>query len=88
MLKRSYNAVSAAQKIANFFVNEARKNTNVFPYDEMKKKLIYNYQPRLLALDDYFVQVYIFDESKLVQKEREVKNSMNRANVNVEVMFD
>ena len=54
----------------------------------MKKKLIYNYQPRLLALDDYFVQVYIFDESKLAQKEREVENSMNRANTNAKVMFD
>ena len=37
--------------------------------------MIYNYQTRLLALDEYFVQVYVFDEGKLMEnkeKEQEV----------------
>lgn len=62
---RTYNAISAEQKLMNYFVNEARKNKNVYPYQELQKKLIYNYQPKLLSLDQYFVQVYLFDESSL-----------------------
>lgn len=43
----------------------ARQNTNVYPLDELKKDLIYNYQPVLTPLDYAFVQVYIFDESSV-----------------------
>lgn len=32
---------------------------------ELQKKLIYNYQPRLLALGEDFTQIYEFDESGL-----------------------
>lgn len=46
-------------------MNEARKNKNEFPYDELKSKLIYNY-PATYVNGDYFTQVYLFDESKLV----------------------
>lgn len=46
-------------------MNEARKNKNTFPTDELNKKLIYNYKPVLTPLDYPFVQVYIFDESNV-----------------------
>ena len=39
----------------------ARKNKNVYPVDDLKKVLIYNYQPVLTPLDYSFTQVYIFD---------------------------
>lgn len=62
---RTYNAISAEQKFINLFVNEARKNKNTFPVEELNKKVIYNYQPTLTPLDYAFVQVYIFNERNL-----------------------
>lgn len=62
---RSYIAISASQKYINTFVDIARKNPNVFPEEELGKKLIYNYHPILTPLDYAFQQVYIFDESTL-----------------------
>lgn len=49
----------------NIFISEARKNKNVFPSDQLSKKIIYNYQPILTNSDSYFQQVYLFDESTL-----------------------
>lgn len=46
-------------------MEQARKNKNIFPIDELNKKLIYNYQPTFTPLTYAFVQVYIFDESKI-----------------------
>ena len=43
----------------------ARLNPNKFPQEELNKKLIYNYKPVLTPLDYAFVQIYIFDESKI-----------------------
>ena len=57
----------------NIFINEARKNKNIYPQAELSKKLIYNYQPILTQSDNYFQQAYLFDESKLSV----VSNSQN-----------
>ena len=46
-------------------MNVARKNPNIFPADELAKKVIYNYKPELTSLGDEFLQVYYFDESNL-----------------------
>ncbi len=46
----------------------ARRNPNIYPADELKKDLIYNYQPILTPLSYAFTQVYIFDESSATEK--------------------
>ena len=66
--KRTYNAISAEQKFINVFMKYARLNKNVYPLDELKRDLIYNYQPILTPLNYMFVQVYHFDESKIGKK--------------------
>ena len=61
---RTYNAISSAQKIISTFVEVARKNKNSFADgEELKKILIYNWQPTLTSED--VLLTYIFDESKL-----------------------
>jgi len=63
----SANGVRTSQYMANFFVNEARKNQHRFPTQQMEDKyLIYNYTP--VKYDDYsigtlshFEQVYVFE---------------------------
>lgn len=67
--KRTYNAISAEQKYINVFMKYARRNPNVYPADELKKDIIYNYQPILTPLSYSFVQAYVFDESHLVEKQ-------------------
>lgn len=56
-------AVSAGQYFANFFVDEARKNTNQFPStEEEEKALIYNYQPTYTGKGSTFEQCYFFTD--------------------------
>lgn len=68
MIDHSYLAVAAEQKFMNLFMKSARLNKNRYPVEELDKAIIYNYNPRLTATGDYFVQMYDFDESKYVQK--------------------
>lgn len=54
-------AISISQYTANFFVNEARKNGHVFPYDELTDRIIYNYNPEFtFAQGSNFEQSYIW----------------------------
>ena len=56
-----------SQYMANFFVNEARKNHHKFPTQQMEDQyLIYNYNPVHSAkifdsLLNHFEQIYIFE---------------------------
>jgi len=64
-IPHSANAVRASQYMANFFVNEARKNLQRFPSKEMEEKyLVYNYKPFYSAHShelSVFEQVYYFE---------------------------
>jgi len=44
-IPHTYNAVIVAQYTANFFVQEARKSPHVYPYADLTKDIIYNYNP-------------------------------------------
>merc|ERR1712168_1156095 len=63
----SANGVLTSQYMANFFVNEARKNHHKFPTQQMEDKfLVYNHNP--VVYKDYstgvlshFEQVYVFE---------------------------
>lgn len=56
----SPNAVRLSFLLADFFVNEARKNFHHFPSpEEEKAALIYNYSPRYVPTSSY-IQVYFF----------------------------
>ena len=61
-INHSYHAVSIAQTVANFFVNEARKSNHRFNSEEEEmKSLIYNYQPTYTGMTSHsFEQIYIF----------------------------
>ena len=60
-IPHSKNAVLVSQYFANFFVNEARNNSNEFKSDEESGKLIYNYPTKYTALDgSLFTQCYLF----------------------------
>lgn len=61
---RTYNSISVEQKHINEFTKVARMNKNTMTDAEWTQKWIYNYQP-LYTEDPDFIQVYIFDESKL-----------------------
>jgi hypothetical protein len=52
------------QYVANFFVDQARQNTNHFDsLDDEVKYLIYNYTPEFIDLDEsHFQQIYFFYE--------------------------
>lgn len=63
--KRTYNAISVEQKFINQFIKVARSNKNRFSEVELSQKSIYNYNPTLTPLEYSFVQVYLFDESKV-----------------------
>nr|XP_009671852.1 PREDICTED: gamma-glutamyl hydrolase [Struthio camelus australis] len=55
-------AIRASYYMADFFVNEARKNLHSFPTkDEETKELIYNYTPTYTGAFSSFQQVYFFD---------------------------
>ncbi|XP_010707289.1 gamma-glutamyl hydrolase [Meleagris gallopavo] len=61
-IPHSSSAVRAAYYIADFFVNEARKNLHRFPSEgEETKELIYNYTPIYTGTFSSFQQVYFFD---------------------------
>ena len=57
-----------SQYMANFFVNEARKNHHKFPTRKLEDKyLIYNYNPVYSAKKyegslSHFEQIYIFEK--------------------------
>ncbi|XP_067879122.1 gamma-glutamyl hydrolase [Heterodontus francisci] len=56
----SPNAVEVSYLLADFFVNEARKNFHHFPNSkEEEAALIYNYRPRYIPTSSY-IQVYFF----------------------------
>ncbi|CAL1686453.1 unnamed protein product [Lasius platythorax] len=59
------NATLVAQYFANFFVNEARKNSHEFATEqEAKQSLIYNYPVTYTALENStFQQCYMFKKS-------------------------
>jgi gamma-glutamyl-gamma-aminobutyrate hydrolase PuuD len=63
-IPHTVSAVSAGQYFANFFINEARKNTNQFPStEEEEKALIYNYQPTYTGKSgSTFEQCYFFTD--------------------------
>uniref|UniRef100_A0A8B9QDA6 folate gamma-glutamyl hydrolase n=1 Tax=Apteryx owenii TaxID=8824 RepID=A0A8B9QDA6_APTOW len=55
-------AIRAAYYMADFFVNEARKNLHSFSTkDEETKELIYNYTPTYTGPFSSFQQIYFFD---------------------------
>ena len=59
------HGVLVSQYMANFFVNEARKNHHKFPtQEEEDKHLIYNYNPVYSAqkFKGHFEQIYIFEK--------------------------
>ncbi|XP_074843239.1 gamma-glutamyl hydrolase [Carettochelys insculpta] len=61
-IPHSQSAIRVAYYIADFFVNEARKNLHHFPNkDEETKALIYNYNPLFTSSFSSFEQVYFFD---------------------------
>lgn len=63
---RTYNAISVEQKFINQFVKVARLNTNRFTDEsEWTRLSIYNFQTLFTPNDADFIQVYLFDESKL-----------------------
>ncbi|XP_030385344.1 gamma-glutamyl hydrolase [Scaptodrosophila lebanonensis] len=57
-------AVSCSQFFAEFFVNEARRNPNIFKNQtELSSALIYNYSPEYTSpLGSAFVQQYLFED--------------------------
>nr|XP_015209057.1 PREDICTED: gamma-glutamyl hydrolase isoform X1 [Lepisosteus oculatus] len=60
-IPHSPNAVKATFYMADFFVNEARKNFHHFPSEEEESKaLIYNYIPVYKGNHSAFEQIYIF----------------------------
>jgi gamma-glutamyl hydrolase len=61
-----YNAVIISQYMANFFVNESRKNDNRFPNIlQESQALIYNYNPQYSGQkpDASFEQIYVFSSA-------------------------
>jgi len=59
-INHGYDAIRLAQYLADFFVNETRKNTNVFP--EQQTYLIDNYHPLTLKNDTY-TSLYFFKKA-------------------------
>lgn len=65
---RSLEAMEVTQILSNRFVEVARQNKNRFSSaEELTKASIYNFQANP---DDYFTQVYIFDEIPRTQEEQ------------------
>ena len=65
-INHSYSSLLANQHMANFFVNECRKNNNKFQSenDLFNKYLIYNFQPVYsYSYEPDFVQIYYFPKS-------------------------
>ncbi|XP_012559207.1 gamma-glutamyl hydrolase A [Hydra vulgaris] len=67
-LPHSVNAVRMAQYVANFFVDESRKNSHKFPSAKLEQDyLIYNYNPVYTGGKEgrltNFEQVYLFPET-------------------------
>ncbi|XP_051878628.1 gamma-glutamyl hydrolase-like [Pristis pectinata] len=61
-IPHSSNAVKLAWYMADFFVNEARKNWHHFPNEtEEEKALIYNYVPVYTGNFSGFEQIYLID---------------------------
>jgi len=60
-INHGYDAIRLQQYLANFFVNETRKNTNVFT--EQETYLIDNYHPVTLKNDTY-TSLYFLPKSK------------------------
>lgn len=59
---RTYNAILIEQWVFNIFAEYARQNKNQFKSDaDLRKQLIYNYQPIYTTPDYDFVQVYVFN---------------------------
>ncbi|NXA37160.1 GGH hydrolase, partial [Eudromia elegans] len=55
-------AIRAAYYMAEFFINEARKNLHSFPTkEEEAEELIYNYTPTYTGSFSSFQQIYFFD---------------------------
>jgi len=70
-INRSYDAVRLEQYLANFFVNECRKNFNVFSdtdNSENEWMLIYNYNATQVPAS-IFTQVYLFLDTNITQYE-------------------
>ncbi|XP_002166069.2 gamma-glutamyl hydrolase A isoform X1 [Hydra vulgaris] len=69
-INHSPTAIHASQHIANFFVNEARKNNNHFAsISDLQRHLIFHYQIIWSGGLTKFEQIYIFrDESALKRK--------------------
>merc|ERR1711962_1822433 len=61
-INHSYQAILTSQYTANFFVNEARKNSHKFPDSVTEDKhLIYNYSPiRTTKYGQFDEQMYVF----------------------------
>ena len=64
---RSPDAILLAQYLANFFVNEARKNTNTFP--EKDNYIIENYDPVVLP-NHTVTAIYFFPSLKIKEEAR------------------
>lgn len=62
VMQHDFTAVLAMQYLANFFVNETRKNSHRFPsYTEELSALIYNYAPTYTGIVyPVFEQIYFF----------------------------
>lgn len=58
----SVESIKSAQYLANFFVNECRKNNNKFSNPTVEaESLIYNFNPKYTGLrSGYYEQIYVF----------------------------
>lgn len=67
-IPHSSNAVKVAWYMADFFVNEARKNWHRFPTEaEEERALIYNYASVYTGKISCFEQIYLIDNPHLTQ---------------------
>lgn len=58
-IPHDFDAVAIATYFADFFVSQARKNTNIFPEDELVSELIYNYSP--IYINGYYISISVFN---------------------------
>ena len=65
---KTYVSVSAEQHVINAYAAVAKQNKNQFPLDELKQKIIYNYDPIFPDMQITFANIYLFDEDKEIKK--------------------
>jgi hypothetical protein len=54
--------------MVNAFAAVAKQNRNQFPIDDLKQKIIYNYDPIFPDMSNSFTSIYVFEEDKEIKK--------------------